>query len=184
MVTQVVYSSLFPISSFVPSRYNAKLGLKFTPQLPSKPEITFTDASGQQIPVQLVNDSSYYHGSNGTHIPDGSIQDDYAGLPSIDAIVQKETQETRWFESLQKILWKRWAIRKYAMEGHHFGGNHPGKNKRQGPSLRHLGESLQDPYEASRVLGLPMLDLYLASHLLNDGSTNGHNAHPPARNKR
>ena len=153
----------------------------FSPTSQSQPEITFTDASGRQIPIESIDGLSMYSGSNGAHSQADVEQDDFAAFPSIDAIVKKEI---RAFENLHLILWKRRAIRLYGMEGHHFGGYHPGKNKRQGPSLSQIVEALQDPYEAAERFGLPMLSLYVASRLLSEGLSNGHsNGHTPAENK-
>ena len=172
MATQVRYStpSEFSPRSFFPIGYDSELA-KLPHTSPAGPEITFTDANGKQISIKAVNGSYVYFGSNSTHPHDGSEQGDFAAFPSIDAIVKKEMRE---FESLHRILWKRRAIREYGMEGHHFGGYHPGKNKRQSLGLSHLDKSLQDPFGAAERFGLPMLSLYVASRLLIEGPSNGH----------
>ena len=72
-------------------------------------------------------------------------------------------------------------FRRQHMPGHHAGGFHLGKNKRQRPSIRFIDEALQDPYEAAERFKLPMLDLYAAGNRLNNGSSK---RYVPAETKR
>ena len=144
-----------------------------------QPAITFIDGSGRQIPIESVIDRlSMYSGSNGAHSQADAEQDGLAVFPSIDAIVERDSRQ---IETRRRDLWKRRAVREYAMNGHHFCGYHPGKNKRQAPRLSQFDEAFQDPYEAAERFGFQMLDLYVAGILLNNGHSN---VHTPAENKK
>lgn len=147
-------ADLTPLTSGRPS-YGTSVPIirptHFLPQQQQRP-LVFRDADGNQLTINNRTASRILrdYGSSESDHPTDAADDEpnlFAQPNSIDEIVKKELPS---------------RIRRV---GHHFGGNHPGKNKRQGPSVRYTGGACPD---IAQLFGVPVSELVFAGMALQE----------------
>ncbi|MBI2549971.1 hypothetical protein HYV83_02215 [Candidatus Woesearchaeota archaeon] len=116
---------------------------------PQQTTITFIGAYGERFPISRRTArkiGSTYAASNGESPTAEAESDGFEESPSLASLVREESRRREEMLALEKREKDRYH------DGHHFGGYHPGKNARQGPSIRYVG----DVSKFSELVGLPV----------------------------